>query len=107
MTLQRHGQRLPHGERRPQARVLERAAEAGSRPAAGAPPAHVDPVELDAAAVRGLEAADEVEDRRLAGAVRADEPEDLALVQRQVDVAHRGDAAEPLAQSAYLQRRRP
>ena len=33
----------------------------------------------DAPAVERQEARDEVEDRRLAGAVRADEPEDLAV----------------------------
>ena len=37
---------------------------------------------------------DEVEERRLAGPVRADQPQDLSLVHVEIDVGHRGQAAE-------------
>ena len=43
-----------------------------------------------------LEPADDLHQRRLARAVVAEQPEDLALAQVQVDVAQRGDRAEAL-----------
>ena len=43
---------------------------------------------------RDHEPGDEVEDRRLPGAVRTDQPEDLALVHREADAVDRLDAAE-------------
>ena len=48
----------------------------------------------------GLSAAEiEVEESGLAGAVRPDEPEYLSLVYIEVDVRHRGEAAEMLGDS--------
>ena len=44
--------------------------------------------------VERVDAGDDVEDRRLAGAVRADEPEDLARVDVERHVVERGDATE-------------
>ena len=51
-------------------------------------------VEDDPARGRLVDAADQVEDRRLAGAVRADDREDLALLHVEADVVDGVDAAE-------------
>jgi hypothetical protein len=53
-------------------------------------------LEDDAAPVDREKARDAVEQRRLAGAVLADEPEDLALPQHEVDLVDGRDATEPL-----------
>jgi len=46
---------------------------------------------------------DHVEHGGLAGAVRADEAQDFALVYVQVEVAHRGEAAEDLGEAVCFQ----
>jgi hypothetical protein len=51
-------------------------------------------------ALEGREAEDRVERGGLAGAVRADEPEDAALLDAQVDAVQRDGRAEGLAQAA-------
>ena len=51
-------------------------------------------VELDAAAGRPRDAGDAVEQRAFAGAVRADQPDDRAGLQRKGNVAQGVDAAE-------------
>ena len=51
----------------------------------------------------GEEAGDAVEQRGLAGAVVADEAEDLALAELEVDVVDRGDAAEALHHAVALE----
>ena len=79
--LERDEQRLVDGERREQAGVLEAADELALGPLLGREVGDVDAVEADDALVGRLVAADDVEDRRLAGAVRADEAEHLALAQ--------------------------
>ena len=54
------------------------------------------PVEAHPAAV-GLQHPEQaVEERRLAGAVRADEPDDLTLVDVEADAVERGDTRERL-----------
>jgi hypothetical protein len=52
-------------------------------------------VERDLARVRLVEARDQVEERRLAGAVRADQADDLALATSSVTSSTRHDPAEP------------
>ena len=52
-------------------------------------------VEDDLALVRLVEPRDQVEERRLAGAVRADQADDLALAHVERDVVDRDDPAEP------------
>src|SRR5438067_225037 len=52
------------------------------------------PVEDDLAVVRPVEPRDQVEDRRLAGAVRPDQPDDLALTDVERDVVDGNDPAE-------------
>src|SRR3546814_10894557 len=61
-------------------------------------------LEGDAARPRLVEAIDAVEHRRLAGAVRADDREDIALADLEADVVDRGDAAE--AEPDVLKRER-
>src|SRR5262249_24359031 len=61
--------------------------------------------EAHAAGLVGERAADAVDQRRFAGAVGADQPDALALGNRQVDAVERDEAAEPLAQTADLEKR--
>ena len=51
---------------------------------------------LDAAAICGIGAGEDLDQRRLAGAVLADEAMDLALVEHEVDVLQRLDARKRL-----------
>ena len=60
-------------------------------------------VESYGAEVGTLEARDEVEERRLAGAVRTDDAHQLAGRNRERDVAVGDEAAEPLRQPGYRQ----
>ena len=63
-------------------------------------------LEQDVAAVRRVEPADAVEQCRLAGAVRADQPEDLAFVDRERDAVERDDAAKAHRDIADFEQRR-
>src|SRR6185437_12883380 len=58
--------------------MLERPREPVAAAAVRRPARDVTLVELHRAAVRTVEAAEDVDERRLAGAVRADQPDDLA-----------------------------
>src|SRR5207237_1409473 len=64
------------------------------------------PVEHDVARVRPEDARDQVEERRLAGPVRADHADDLALANLQVELADHAQAAERLAHAVQLEQRR-
>ena len=77
----RGAQVLVDGHALEQLEALERAAEPGACATARRPLAHVAAVELDTPA-RVDEAGDRVDQRGLARAVRADEPDDLARAQR-------------------------
>src|SRR5450830_1577178 len=61
------------------------------------------PLEQDRAAGRRVIAVDEVEDRRLAGAVRTDETQDVALLEREGHVADRLQTAEALRDISQLE----
>ena len=74
--------------------VLEGAGDAASRRWCGGDAGDVLALENEAAAGRLVDAADEVEDRGLAGAVGADDGEDLALLHVEGDPVDRADAAE-------------
>ena len=52
-------------------------------------------VEGDLAGIRPVEPRDQVEERRLAGAVRSDQAGDLTVLDAERDVVHGDDAAEP------------
>jgi hypothetical protein len=74
--------------------VLERPGETGSTAPIGTPAGDVSSFELDGAARRQVEAADDVDERRLAGAVRADQADDLPAAKLEGDVPQRVDALE-------------
>src|SRR5262249_49674043 len=79
---------------REHARGLEHAQQSAARELHGPQPRDLLAVEPHAAALRGEEARHQVERRGLARAVRPDEPEDLALLEREVEILDGGDAAE-------------
>ena len=89
-------------ERREEAPVLERATEPEPGPRLRRLAADVVDLALRVARasivpiVLGREPGDDVEQRGLAGAVRADEADDLAGADRERHVVERGDAAEAL-----------
>ena len=85
MTLCEHAHVL---ERR---RHLKGAADAGARVRFRRRPRHVGAVEEDRARGRHGFAGEAIEEGRFAGAVRADQPDDLALVHGQIGA---GDGAE-------------
>ena len=89
-----HGQPdgLAHGQVLEQLGSLERAAESESGPPGGRQVAGVVAEDLDGAAAAHV-AADGVHERRLAGTVGADEPDDLAGPDVQVDVDDDGATA--------------
>ena len=74
-----------------------RVARASGTPAR-APPTTTSPVKLPAR----VDAAEDLDQRRLAGAVLADEPEHLARLDRERDVVQRAHAGELLADPAKL-----
>ena len=57
----------------------------------------------DLAAGRLVQPGDHVEERRLARAVRPDQADDRALLDREVDPVDRHQAAEALGQAAYVE----
>src|SRR5581483_5217817 len=73
-------------------------------------PAPASPGRSRARALAGVPAAVALEDlhgRRLAGAVRAEQPKHLALLDREVDPADRLEVPVGLAQAADLDRKHP
>ena len=80
--------------RREQPHVLERAHDAGARDLGGLPGRDVLAAQHDAAARRALEPGEHVHERRLAGAVGADQAEDPPSLQRQIDAVDGLHAAD-------------
>src|SRR5579883_158699 len=76
---------------------LERPRHAELDAAMGGDQGHVAAVEQDASAGRRKEAAEQIEEGRLAGAVRADNGAELAARDGERYVAHRDEVAEALA----------
>ncbi len=103
VALESDRQRLGDGQRREQPRVLERACQAPARPACRALVGDVDAVEEDLPCGRGEEARAQVEGRGLAGAVAADDPEDLARSHGEVDAVDGPDAAERTTEATDLE----
>src|SRR5579883_2751199 len=66
-------------------------------------PRHILAVEGDRAGARPEEAADQVEEGRLAGAVRTDDGAQLAALDRHRHVAHGDEAAEILRDAADVE----
>src|SRR6185295_12640024 len=63
------------------------------------------PVELDFARVGPVDAGDEIEERRLAGAVRADHADDLVLLDDEIEVRDHSKPAEGLVDASELEQR--
>src|SRR5439155_22715418 len=94
------------GELAEEADVLEGARDPGAGDLARLERDDVHPAKMDRAAGIGIvDARDQIEDRGLAGAVRADETEDRSLRDRERDVAHRAEAAEGLRDFVELEDR--
>src|SRR5205823_4772759 len=81
---------------REEADVLKGAADTELRDCVRRLAGDVDAVEEDPARRGAVEAGEHVEERRLAGAVRADQADDRALGDREVEVVDREQAAELL-----------
>src|SRR6266851_5127389 len=96
---------LEHREVGKRADDLERARQAEPADRVGLEPDERSAVEADVAAVRGQEARDQVEDGGLARPVGPDEPQYLPPGHVEREIAHRLQAAEPLAESADLEQR--
>src|SRR5205085_3218202 len=77
---------LERRQEREDARDLERAADALARAEERRLVRDLDAVEHDRARRRPVDAGEEVEQRRLAGAVRADDPEKLAFGNLEADI---------------------
>src|SRR5262249_9672386 len=86
-----HPDVLPHGELPEEPDVLEGAADAEAGPGVGRQPRDPAPAEDDLTRAGGIQAADGVEDGRLAGAVGTDDREDRAVPHRE---RHRLDGPE-------------
>ena len=86
---------LEHCHRAEQLDVLERARDAAPDDPVGRRSQQAAPLEDDLPAVRPVQTGNQVEQRRLAGAVRADQPDDLTLTDVERDVVDRDDAPEP------------
>ena len=78
-----------------QGEVLKRAADADAGNAVRRAPQDAASLEEDVAGGRRVEPAQAVEERRLAGSVRADEAENLSVPEIEGDVVEGEDAAEP------------
>src|SRR5205085_4011833 len=92
------GMCLAHRERLPQLRGLEHDADPLAERAARL--LGVEAEDVDGPRVPAAVALEDLDRRRLAGAVRAEEAEDLAVRDLEVDAAHRLERAVRFAQSA-------
>src|SRR5581483_5221844 len=98
---------LEHGHRPEQLEVLERAGDPAADHAVLRDAEKALAFEAQLSRVGSVEAGDEVEDGRLAGAVRADQADDLALRHVERDVVDRDDPAEAARDVPDLQQRHP
>src|SRR5438874_2717511 len=91
--------RLPDGEVGPQLRLLEHDADPLAEVAPRTP--GIVPEHRHLARVAAAVALEDLDRRRLAGAVRPEQPEHLALLDVEVDAAHGLERAVRLAQTAH------
>ena len=94
LVVRRDEQVLAHRHLLEQLDGLPRPHDAGAGPPLHRPAVDGGVAETDRSARRRREAGDDVEDRRLARAVRADEPDDLAGFDREAHAVDRDDTAE-------------
>jgi hypothetical protein len=85
---------VEHAHALEQSEVLEGAGDAHAAMRCGATAGHVLAEQVHRAGVGGIETADDIDHRRLAGAVRADQTENLASVDMDIDALERLQAAE-------------
>src|SRR6185312_11483911 len=97
---------LEHAERREHAGALVAAAEARARAARLPPARDVDAVERDRAGIAGELAREHVDERRLAGAVGADQRVHLPARERDRHAVDGGDATEAAHDAGGLEWRR-
>ena len=90
------GHVLPHGERLDEAEVLVHHRDAAGGGIDGIDDLHLLPVQLDLAGVGQHEADEHLHQRRLAGAVLAEDAVDAAAVQRDADAVAGDDLPEVL-----------
>ncbi len=102
-VLRDDAQVLQHRHRRKEASELEGAPHAHRIDEVRRTPGDVLALVDDLAAVRRFQPGDEVEHRRLAGAVRADDAGDLAALDLEAGAVNRLDAAEALRDVADVQ----
>ena len=102
-ALERHGQGIAHGQPREEARVLEGAPQPEPGAGRGRALGHVEAAQLDVTGVGPQEARDHVEERRLAGAVGPDDPDDLPVGRVQGHVVERGIAPEGERDAAHVE----
>ena len=96
---------LAHREVAERAAVLERAGEAVTAAPMRRPAGDVAVTERDSALVGTVEAAEHVDERRLAGAVRPDQADDLAAVQLEGDAGEGAHALERTGNGGGPERR--
>ena len=89
---------VDHGRAFEQLDVLERARDAGAGDTMARQRGNVAIAQRDAARARLEHAGDDVEHRGLARAVRPDDREHLALLDRKAEIADRGQPAKPQRQ---------
>jgi hypothetical protein len=85
---------VEHAEGVEEGDVLEHPRDAGARDLGGRLARELVPEELDRPVLRAVDARQAVEHRRLAGAVRSDDREQLLLLDVERDALQRPDAAE-------------
>jgi hypothetical protein len=103
VVVQHHQHGLQHAHAAEQARALEGPPQPHPGELVGRAPHRVLAEELDLAGRRPVDAADDVEQRGLARAVRPDHRMDGALADVEIDVAERDQAAEAARQRAGAQ----
>src|SRR5438876_1386641 len=91
-----HEHVLEHGHAAEKLRQLKRPRDAHRGVDVRRAPAHPLPANPDLPAVRGEVAGQQVDERRLAGAIRADQPDEVTLGDDEIHGVVRHDAAEPL-----------
>src|SRR5262245_9935650 len=91
-----HENVVVHRESHERAHELERARDALATHLVRGASRDVSTVELYAASIRTERTGDEIEQRGLARAVRAHDPDDLALAHAETHAAHRTDSTERL-----------
>src|SRR5580765_6550880 len=102
MLLAGEDQVFPHRQFRKHLKQLEGAADAEPVQIRRPEPGHDPAIDLDLAAIRLELAENAVEERGFAATVRADQAEDLTLLDVEAHAIHRGDAAEILFDIADL-----